>query len=159
VCDCKNVEPGSYDNQIWVHAPAHMPKDNGYCLDTCIAQEVMGLWMQGITTTGCCCGHNERTGFIGVTDNDIEKMKDLGYEVALNEMRTDDEDSFIPKSIPPMPLENEWVVPVMESYKFVCCDCSLVHELDFKIVRRIDIDNVEDVEGDSLRAMFRVRRK
>jgi hypothetical protein len=117
-----------------------MPKDNGYCIDTCIAQEVMGLWMKGITTTGCCCGHNEHTGFIGVADSDIEKMKQLGYEVHQNKMRPDDEDSFTPKSIPVIPLENEWVVPVMENYEFVCCDCGLVHEIDFKIVRRRHIE-------------------
>ncbi len=79
-CNCENVDIGSHQRQIWLHAPAHMPKDNGYCIDLCIAQEITGLWMAGITTTGCCCGHNKAEGFIGVVEYDIEKMKFLGYQ-------------------------------------------------------------------------------
>ena len=79
-CSCINIEPGSYENQIWVHAPSHMPKPNGYCLDRCIAEEVMWLWMLGITTTGCCCGHNKHQGYIGVIEKDIERMEQLGYQ-------------------------------------------------------------------------------
>lgn len=79
-CFCENIEPASYDRQIWLHAPAHMPKDNGYCIDLCIAQEITHLWMNGITTTGCCCGHNKLEGYIGVEERDIDKMEALGYE-------------------------------------------------------------------------------
>ena len=99
-CNCINVEVGSYNNQIWVHSPAHMPKDNGYCLDLCIAEEIMSLWRIGITTTGCCCGHSKSTGYIGVIDQDIPKMKSLGYSVQTNPLRPNDEDSFIPKFKP-----------------------------------------------------------
>ena len=98
-CHCESVEVGSYDNQIWVHAPSHMPKENGYCLDRCIAEEIMQLWMKGITTTGCCCGHKKIPPFIGVIDADISKMKLMGYEVAPNKIRPMDEDSFYPKGI------------------------------------------------------------
>ena len=27
----------------------------------------------------------------------------------------------------------EWIRPVMEGYKMACCDCGLVHKIDFKI--------------------------
>jgi len=30
--------------------------------------------------------------------------------------------------------DNEWVQPVRRGYKMRCCDCSLVHELDFRIL-------------------------
>lgn len=30
---------------------------------------------------------------------------------------------------------NEWVTPVRKGYKMACCDCGLVHELDFRIVK------------------------
>lgn len=99
-CNCKNVELGSFDNQIFVHAPAHMPKENGYCLDKCISEEVMALWMLGITTTGCCCGHGKAEPFIGVADKDIPIMKKMGYQVLRNMSRgpgNTDEDSFIPR--------------------------------------------------------------
>lgn len=98
-CECKDVEIGSYDNQIWVHAPAHMPKDMGYSLDACVAEEVMALWMLGITTTGCCCGHGKVYPYIGVSFEDIPRMKELGYTVQPNLSRPNgqnDEDSFVP---------------------------------------------------------------
>jgi len=31
------------------------------------------------------------------------------------------------------PEEDEWVQPVEEGYKMQCCDCGLVHQLDFRI--------------------------
>jgi hypothetical protein len=42
------------------------------------------------------------------------------------------------------PKANEWVQPVRRDYKMACCDCGLVHNLDFRIV-----------DG---RVQFRVRR-
>ena len=29
--------------------------------------------------------------------------------------------------------EGEWVQPIRKGYKMACCDCGLVHKLDFKI--------------------------
>lgn len=80
-CNCENIEFGSYQRQIWMHAPAHMPKVNGYSIDLCIAQEISQIWMKGITTTGCCCGHNKAPGYIGVIESDHDKMVELGYQV------------------------------------------------------------------------------
>ncbi len=39
---------------------------------------------------------------------------------------------------------NEWVQPVRKGYRMACCDCGLVHEIDFRVVKR--------------RIQFRVRR-
>lgn len=80
MCKCVNITSGSYNRQIWMHAPSHMPKDNGYCIDLCIAQEISQLWMAGVTTTGCCCGHNTTDGYIGVVWSDIQAMLELGYQ-------------------------------------------------------------------------------
>ena len=33
------------------------------------------------------------------------------------------------------PKAGEWVRPVRKGYKFACCDCGLVHKLDFKLVK------------------------
>lgn len=30
------------------------------------------------------------------------------------------------------PQKNEWVYPVRNGYKLACCDCGLVHEIDFR---------------------------
>jgi hypothetical protein len=29
----------------------------------------------------------------------------------------------------------EWVRPVMQKYRMMCCDCGLVHVIDFKVVK------------------------
>lgn len=41
---------------------------------------------------------------------------------------------------------SRWVYPVMEGYKMVCCDCGLVHDMEFRVT-----DNYNRVE-------FRARR-
>lgn len=41
-------------------------------------------------------------------------------------------------------VDNKWVRPIRRGYRMKCCDCSLVHEIDF---------SVEDG-----RAIFRARR-
>jgi hypothetical protein len=33
------------------------------------------------------------------------------------------------------PKAGEWVQPVRRGYKMMCCDCGLVHVLDFRIYR------------------------
>lgn len=42
------------------------------------------------------------------------------------------------------PEANEWILPIRRGYRMMCCDCGLVHELDFRVVKR--------------RIQFRVRR-
>ena len=88
MCKCKNVELGSYDNQIELEAPSHMKNrqigscmtiGEIICVDKCIADEVQSLWDKGITTVGCCCGHNKIYSYIKVDTPDIQKMFDLGY--------------------------------------------------------------------------------
>jgi hypothetical protein len=32
-------------------------------------------------------------------------------------------------------IENEWQQPVSKNYKMCCCDCGLVHNIDFRIYR------------------------
>ena len=33
--------------------------------------------------------------------------------------------------------EGEWVEPTRKGYKMACCDCSLVHRLDFRLVGKV----------------------
>lgn len=33
--------------------------------------------------------------------------------------------------------DREWVQPIRNGYKMMCCDCGLVHKLDFRIVGKI----------------------
>lgn len=32
------------------------------------------------------------------------------------------------------PRRGEWVQPIRRGYKMACCDCGLVHRLDFRVV-------------------------
>ena len=29
--------------------------------------------------------------------------------------------------------DNQWVTPIPKGYRFICCDCGLTHEMDFRI--------------------------
>jgi hypothetical protein len=38
------------------------------------------------------------------------------------------------------PEANEWILPVKRGYRISCCDCGLVHEIDFRIKdKRVEI--------------------
>ena len=32
--------------------------------------------------------------------------------------------------------EGEWIQPIRRGYKLCCCDCGLVHKIDFRIYQR-----------------------
>ena len=65
MCDCINVEMGSYDNQILLGIYPVMREyyhnrvsaglsPYGISVDKCVADEVTDLWNNGIRTMGCC---------------------------------------------------------------------------------------------------------
>ena len=54
----------------------------------------------------------------------------------------------------PYQEEGKWLRVVQEGFKFCCCDCGLVHKMDFRIV----YDGVEDVRIGEGRVEFRVFR-
>ena len=66
---------------------------------------------------------------------------------------------------PILPNDDGWtdfVTPV-KGYKFACCDCKLVHDMDFKIVfiERKNKDGtyeVSDVVSETLKVVFRAKR-
>ena len=35
----------------------------------------------------------------------------------------------------PTAQEGDWFRPKMKGFKFMCCDCRLVHTMDFKVIR------------------------
>lgn len=70
-------------------------------IDGCLTDEIKTLWNKGVKTTGCCCGHGRELGYIGVTDDCIHKMYELGYQNYIFPDAfggTERKDAFIPKT-------------------------------------------------------------
>lgn len=63
---------------------------------------------------------------------------------------------------------NEWVYPTMKKYHFSCCDCGLVHEMDFEVIvvaptgrksrRGIDLIYVAPLKNKDIIVRLRARR-
>jgi hypothetical protein len=53
---------------------------------------------------------------------------------------------------------SEWVNPKAEQYFMKCCDCGLVHEMQFKVAKYSKGDECEFVADANLQAVFRARR-
>ena len=60
---------------------------------------------------------------------------------------------------------SDWVMPRMSGYRMACCDCGLVHEMDFQAVRlqEVEKEGEQILQGTPLpvaeyEVQFRVRR-
>jgi hypothetical protein len=53
---------------------------------------------------------------------------------------------------------SEWVNPNAEQYFMKCCDCGLVHEMQFKVAKYSEGDECEFVDDPDLQPVFRARR-
>lgn len=61
---------------------------------------------------------------------------------------------------------SDWIQPVHDGkkpYKLACCDCGLVHDVEFKVMKVVkDLGNgyleVQDANNDKLIVHFRARR-
>jgi hypothetical protein len=53
---------------------------------------------------------------------------------------------------------SEWVNPNSEQYFMKCCDCGLVHKMQFKVVKYSEGDECKTVNDPSVQAVFRARR-
>ena len=93
MCNCQNVEMGSYDNQIELKAPDWSIHET-ICVDKCIKEEIQYLWDNNVETTGSCCGHNKVKPMINVKQNQELKMKFLGYKYIINQF---DVKCYLPK--------------------------------------------------------------
>lgn len=92
MCNCINVEIGSYSNQVELPSPWN---SKSICVDKCLEEEIKFLWSKGIITTGCCCGHNKVEPMINVSESSEDKMIGLGYNFTISQFETK---SFVPKT-------------------------------------------------------------
>ena len=54
---------------------------------------------------------------------------------------------------------SEWVCPDPDEYFMKCCDCGLVHEVQYRVARYGEGDYCELVEDKDVQAQFRMRRR
>jgi hypothetical protein len=54
---------------------------------------------------------------------------------------------------------SEWVCPNPDEYFMKCCDCGLVHEVQYRVARYGEGDYCELVDDQDVQAQFRMRRR
>ena len=98
MCNCKSKDFG--ENQVEVIAPDWSNKKT-ILIDKCILEEIIELWSVGVKTKHCCCGHNNLyiDANVIVDEEDINKMKDLGYENKFNIHQPNKKNYFYLKSV------------------------------------------------------------
>ena len=64
----------------------------------------------------------------------------------------------MPELLEPQVKAGEWVQPVRKGYRFQCCDCSLVHRLDFRVLKVGKNRDYAHVQGSRYRVQFRAYR-
>ena len=80
-CNCPpGTLMGTYTNQVTVSYPYGITRPR-ISIDRCLIEELKGLWDMGIETHGSCCGHGYLVSWIGVDDEYIPMMEELGYKV------------------------------------------------------------------------------
>ncbi len=55
--------------------------------------------------------------------------------------------------------DREWIQPVMRGYLMACCDCGLVHRMDFRIVKGKRKERVQFRASRARNYTSRLRRK
>lgn len=135
-------EPGTYDCQIPMAINGRRQD-----VDFCIADIIAALNAANLTTVASCCGHGKSGAVISLDD---------GREIRV------DLTEF--EHIPYQNVESEkWIKPKMNGYKMECCDCGLIHEIDFRVVKIIERhengeNTFELVEDGNLEVELRARR-
>ena len=54
--------------------------------------------------------------------------------------------------------EGEWVIPRMSNYRMECCDCGLVHKLDFAVIDP-ETGNLQNGTRVAFRAYRAIKKK
>lgn len=63
--------------EVILPKPSWSSKENGICVDACIADAIKMLWANDVVTDGCCCGHNGWTPPSVVVDSAVDARKTL----------------------------------------------------------------------------------
>ena len=105
-------------------------------------------------------------------DKSLEAITSLRQAIAELESQepvawTSDDMAYRPSGLPQDFVKHEvesvydwsdWVCPNPEQYFMKCCDCGLVHEMQFKVAKYKLGNECEFVEDTNLQAVFKARR-
>jgi len=89
----------------------------------------------------------------------LDKMAENARELGLDYEPAQPE--FIKHEVKNADDWSEWVCPDPKNYLMKCCDCGLVHEAEFGVVRyksETERDDCDMVDDPNLQAVFRMRR-
>jgi len=88
------------------------------------------------------------------TEHAMQEVQRLGQEI-------EQEPEFFTHSVERPYDWSEWVCPDPKGYMMKCCDCGLVHEAEFSVVRyksETEREYCDRVDDPNLQAVFRMRR-
>jgi len=119
------------------------------CTDVCKQDDYKALWQQ-------------------MCERCDELDKKLAQLEAKAEPWTQDDTAYRPNGLPQEFIKHEvespedwseWVCPNPDEYFMKCCDCGLVHEVQYRVARYGEGDYCELVEDKDVQAQFRMRRR
>ena len=113
--------------------------------------------------------HNSTDDYRGQADKAITSLRQAIAELESQEpvAWTSDDMAYRPNGLPQDFVKHEvesvydwsdWVCPNPEQYFMKCCDCGLVHEMQFKVAKYKLGNECEFVEDTNLQAVFKARR-
>jgi len=98
----------------------------------------------------------------------VEAMFTPPQQEAKDEPWTQDDMAYRPNGLPQEFIKHEvespedwseWVCPNPDEYFMKCCDCGLVHEVQYRVARYGEGDYCELVNDKDVQAQFRMRRR
>ena len=103
-----------------------------------------------------------------IREHALREVQRLGQEIEQEPVTwTSDDMAYRPNGLPQDFVKHEvesvydwsdWVCPNPEQYFMKCCDCGLVHEMQFKVAKYKLGNECEFVEDTNLQAVFKARR-
>ena len=58
----------------------------------------------------------------------------------------------------PVAKNGEWIQPVRRGYKMECCDCGLIHQFDFRVVKLYRNRKAAAIQSSAYKVQFRAYR-
>jgi len=125
--------------------------------------EALRLAIESLCCVRDMVGHPDNLEYI---DHQVAKIE-AALE-AKDEPWTQDDIAYRPNGLPQEFIKHEvelpedwseWVCPNPYEYFMKCCDCGLVHEVQYRVARYGEGDYCELVDDKDVQAQFRMRRR